>query len=254
MSLTVFLNLQRTGVFCNQRMGPTIILACINWKSRMIFSGYYDKKNIELLDVLDLDLIVNIHHGDQQVPKVPKTFFIRFPLKKRYKWCITGQKINIDHHLHVLNLDLIVHVHHGVHIKKLFLLWKMHIVLGFSFPTKKIAFYLIHAMYKIFEYLWEAICWSASPPPLQHFSEFWRNNLRKILKNATVNAPPPPPSSTKWELFSYHLSVLWIQFNFIRISGSILWINRYDLNRHGRIEQLTQKWTKYMETTLKKYV
>ena len=41
------------------------------------------KKNIDqLLDVLYLDLIVNVHHGDQQVPEVPKTIFIRFPLKK----------------------------------------------------------------------------------------------------------------------------------------------------------------------------
>ena len=41
------------------------------------------KKNIDqLLDVLDLDLIVDDHHGDQQVPEVPKTILIRFPLKK----------------------------------------------------------------------------------------------------------------------------------------------------------------------------
>ena len=52
-------------------MAPTFISACINRK-RQIFSGYYDKKNIDqLLDVLNLDLIVNIHHGDQQVPEVP---------------------------------------------------------------------------------------------------------------------------------------------------------------------------------------
>ena len=37
------------------------------------------KKNIDqLLDVLDLDLIVDVHQGDQQVPEVPKTI----PLKK----------------------------------------------------------------------------------------------------------------------------------------------------------------------------
>ena len=41
------------------------------------------KKNIDqLLDVLDLDLIVNVNHGDQQFPEVPKTILIRFPLKK----------------------------------------------------------------------------------------------------------------------------------------------------------------------------
>ena len=52
------------------------------------------KKNIDqLLDVLDLDLVVDVHHGDQQVPEVLKTILIRFPLKKnRYKWCITWQK------------------------------------------------------------------------------------------------------------------------------------------------------------------
>ena len=45
------------------------------------------KKNIEknidqLLDVLDLDPIVDVHHGDQQVPKIPKTSLIRFLFKK----------------------------------------------------------------------------------------------------------------------------------------------------------------------------
>ena len=41
------------------------------------------KKNIDqLLDVLDLDLIDEVHHADQQVPEVPKTIPIRFPLKK----------------------------------------------------------------------------------------------------------------------------------------------------------------------------
>ena len=41
------------------------------------------KKNIDqLLDVLNQDLIVNIHHGDQQVLELPKTNSIRFPLKK----------------------------------------------------------------------------------------------------------------------------------------------------------------------------
>ena len=40
------------------------------------------KKNIDQrLDVLHLDLMVDVHHGDQQVPEVPKTIFIRFPLK-----------------------------------------------------------------------------------------------------------------------------------------------------------------------------
>ena len=41
------------------------------------------KKNIDqFLDVLDLDLIVDVNHGDQQVPEVPKTILIRFPFKK----------------------------------------------------------------------------------------------------------------------------------------------------------------------------
>ena len=41
------------------------------------------KKNIDqLLYVLDLDLIVNEHLGDQQVLEVPKTIIIRFPLKQ----------------------------------------------------------------------------------------------------------------------------------------------------------------------------
>ena len=41
------------------------------------------KKDIDkLLDVLDLDLIVDVHHGDQQVPELPKTILIHFPLKK----------------------------------------------------------------------------------------------------------------------------------------------------------------------------
>ena len=41
------------------------------------------KKNIDkLLDVLDLDVSVVIHHGDQQVPELPKTILIRFSFKK----------------------------------------------------------------------------------------------------------------------------------------------------------------------------
>ena len=36
----------------------------------------------QLLDVLDLDLIVDVHHGEKQVPEVPKTILIRFVLKK----------------------------------------------------------------------------------------------------------------------------------------------------------------------------
>ena len=41
------------------------------------------KKNIDQLpDVLDLDLIVDVYHGDQQFPEVPKTILIRFPLTK----------------------------------------------------------------------------------------------------------------------------------------------------------------------------
>jgi len=40
------------------------------------------KKNIDqLLDERDLDLIVDVHHGDQQVLEVPKTILIRFPFK-----------------------------------------------------------------------------------------------------------------------------------------------------------------------------
>ena len=35
------------------------------------------KENIgQLLDVFDLDLIFEVHNGDQQVPEVPKTIFI----------------------------------------------------------------------------------------------------------------------------------------------------------------------------------
>ena len=67
----------------------------------------HDKKNIyqllDVLDVLDLDLIIDVHHGYHQVLEVPKTF--RFPFKKnRYKWCITWQK-KIDQLLDVLDLD-----------------------------------------------------------------------------------------------------------------------------------------------------
>ena len=41
------------------------------------------KRDIDkLLDVLDLDLIVDVHHGDQQVPELPKTILIHFHLKK----------------------------------------------------------------------------------------------------------------------------------------------------------------------------
>ena len=41
------------------------------------------KKNIDqLLDVFALDLIVDVHHGGQQVPEVPKSILIRFPFKK----------------------------------------------------------------------------------------------------------------------------------------------------------------------------
>ena len=41
------------------------------------------KKNIDqLLDVLLLVAVVDVHHGGQKVPEVPKTIFIRFPLKK----------------------------------------------------------------------------------------------------------------------------------------------------------------------------
>ena len=40
------------------------------------------RNNDQLLDVLDLDLIVDVHQGGQQVPEVPKTILIRFPFKK----------------------------------------------------------------------------------------------------------------------------------------------------------------------------
>ena len=43
----------------------------------------HDKKYIDHLpDVLDLDLIVDVHHGGQQVQEVPKSILIRFPFKK----------------------------------------------------------------------------------------------------------------------------------------------------------------------------
>ena len=42
------------------------------------------KKNIfQLLCVLDLDLIDNVHHGGQHAPEEPNTTLIRFPY--RYK-------------------------------------------------------------------------------------------------------------------------------------------------------------------------
>ena len=41
------------------------------------------KKNTDqLLGVLDPDLIIDVHHGGQQVPEVPKTILIRLTLKK----------------------------------------------------------------------------------------------------------------------------------------------------------------------------
>ena len=40
------------------------------------------KNNDQCLGVLNLDLIVDVHHGGQQVPEVPKTILIRFPFKK----------------------------------------------------------------------------------------------------------------------------------------------------------------------------
>ena len=40
------------------------------------------RNNDQLFDVLDLDLIVDVHQGDQQAPEVTKTNFIRFPFKK----------------------------------------------------------------------------------------------------------------------------------------------------------------------------
>ena len=61
------------------------------------------KKNIDqLLDVLDLDLIVDVHHGDQQVPEVTKTIRIRFPLKKLVEMMYHMTKKNIDQLLDVL--------------------------------------------------------------------------------------------------------------------------------------------------------
>ena len=47
-------------------------------------------------------------------------------------------KKNIDKLPDVLALDLIVDVHHGDQIRKnRFFVWKIHIGLGFSCPTKK---------------------------------------------------------------------------------------------------------------------
>ena len=41
------------------------------------------KKNIDqLLDVLLLVAVFDVHHAGQQVPEVPKTIFIQFPFKK----------------------------------------------------------------------------------------------------------------------------------------------------------------------------
>ena len=72
------------------------------------------KKNIDqLLDVLDLDLIVDDHHGDQQVPEVPKTILIRFPLIKQVEMIYHKTKKDIYQLLDVLDLDIIVDVHHS---------------------------------------------------------------------------------------------------------------------------------------------
>ena len=41
------------------------------------------KQNIDqLLDVLLLVAVIDVHYGDQQVQEAPKTILIRFPLKK----------------------------------------------------------------------------------------------------------------------------------------------------------------------------
>ena len=64
-------------------MVPKTILFRFPFKKISINDVSHDNKNIDqLLDVLDLDLIVDVNHGDQQVPEVPKTILIRFPLKK----------------------------------------------------------------------------------------------------------------------------------------------------------------------------
>ena len=77
------------------------------------------KKNIDqLLDVLALDLIVDVHHGGQQVPEVPKSILIRFPFKKQVEMMYHMTKKNIDQLPDVLALDLIVDVHHGDQIRK----------------------------------------------------------------------------------------------------------------------------------------
>ena len=67
---------------------PKTILFYISLKKIGINDlSYMTKKNIDqLLDILDQDLIVDVHQGKQQVPEVPKTIFILFPFKKnRYK-------------------------------------------------------------------------------------------------------------------------------------------------------------------------
>ena len=59
---------------------------------------YHMKKKYidQLHNVLDLDLIVDVHYGDQQVPEVPKTIFIPFPFKKVDINDISHDKKNID--------------------------------------------------------------------------------------------------------------------------------------------------------------
>ena len=39
----------------------------------------------QLLDVLGLGLIEDVHHGGQHVPEVLKPIFIQFPLKNMHK-------------------------------------------------------------------------------------------------------------------------------------------------------------------------
>ena len=53
------------------------------------------RNNYQLLDVLDLDLIVDVHQGDQQVPEVPKTILIRFPFPSMWTRDFNQSLMNI---------------------------------------------------------------------------------------------------------------------------------------------------------------
>ena len=59
------------------------------------------KKMDQLLDILDLDLIVNVHHGDQQILEVPKTILIQLSKKIDIN-DVSHDKKNIIIKIHVL--------------------------------------------------------------------------------------------------------------------------------------------------------